>query len=175
MEETRQVRPCCTTLTLILLLIVAGKFAVAQNNYVIQVYGSQTVAPKTTMVQLHSNLIADGTKSLDGPAYPPNYLYPTNDALHESVEITQGITSWSEVGFYILTSAQSGQGWQWVGDRIQGQVRALDSWHWPVGVSLSVEFGYQRPYFSKDTWTMELRPIIDKQLGRWYFALNPAF
>src|SRR5277367_1112741 len=175
MGETGRVRPCGTMLTLILLLSVAGKFAVAQNNFVIQVYGSQTVAPKTAMVELHSNLIADGTKSLVGPAYPPNYLYPTNDALHESVQITQGITSWSEVGFYIFTSAQSGQGWQWVGDHIRAQVRAPDSWHWPVGASLAVEFGYQRPYFSTDTWTLEIRPIVDKQLGRWYFAVNPAF
>ena len=26
----------------------------------------------------------------------------------------------------------------------------------------------------KDTWTIELRPIIDKQIGRWYFTVNPA-
>jgi hypothetical protein len=44
-----------------------------------------------------------------------------------------------------------------------------------VGVSISQEFGYQRAQFSADTWTYELRPIIDKQLGRWYFAFNPAF
>jgi hypothetical protein len=44
-----------------------------------------------------------------------------------------------------------------------------------VGVSISQEFGYQRAQFSADTWTYELRPIIDKQVGRWYFAFNPAF
>jgi hypothetical protein len=49
-----------------------------------------------------------------------------------------------------------------------------DSWHWPVGVSLSTEIGYQRRVYSTDTWTWEIRPIIDKQIGRWYFALNPA-
>lgn len=41
-------------------------------------------------------------------------------------------------------------------------------------MSLSTEIGYQRPVFSPDTWTWEIRPIIDRQLGRWYFALNPA-
>ena len=25
-----------------------------------------------------------------------------------------------------------------------------------------------------DTWTWELRPIVDKTVGRWYFAVNPA-
>jgi hypothetical protein len=41
-------------------------------------------------------------------------------------------------------------------------------------VSLSTEFGYQRPIFSSDTWTLELRPIIDQQVGRWYWSENPA-
>jgi len=47
-------------------------------------------------------------------------------------------------------------------------------WEWPVGLSLSTEFGYQRRSFTEDTWSWELRPIIDKQWGRWYFSLNPS-
>jgi hypothetical protein len=43
-----------------------------------------------------------------------------------------------------------------------------------VGASLSAEFGFQRRGFSEDTWSMELRPIIDKQLGRWYGSFNPT-
>ncbi len=180
MGETRRVRLCGGMLILMLLPIVDGKFAVAQDNYQIsnyeiQVYGSQTVTPKTTMVESFSNVSADGTKPLAGSVYSANGLYPTNNVLHETVEITQGINSWSEVGFYVFTDVRSGQGWQWVGDHIRQQVRAPDSWHWPVGASLSIDFGYQRPQFSTDTWTLEVRPIVDKQLGRWYFAMNPAF
>ena len=33
---------------------------------------------------------------------------------------------------------------------------------------------FQRPVYSPDTWTWEIRPIVDKTLGRWYFAFNPA-
>jgi len=101
-------------------------------------------------------------------------VYPTNHQLHETIEITQGLTSWSEVGFYIFTSEQNGHGVQWVGDHIRPRVRVPDSWHWPVGVSLSTEIGYQRAVYSPDTWTWEIRPIVDKYLGRWYLALNPA-
>jgi len=63
---------------------------------------------------------------------------------------------------------------QWVGDHIRPRVRVPDSWHWPVGVSLSTEVGYQRAVYSPDTWTWEIRPIVDKTIGRWYFAVNPA-
>jgi len=167
--------PIKAALTFMFLLIVFGKLASAQNNYEIQVYGSDTVAPKTMMVELHSNFTAEGSYPAPGSEYTSEGVYPTNHAEHETLEVTQGLTSWSEIGFYVFTSARSGDGWQWVGDHIRPRVRAPDSWHWPVGASLSMEFGYVRPSFQKDTWTWEIRPIIDKQIGRWYFAVNPAF
>ena len=140
----------------------------AQGNYEIQVYGSDLVAPDHTMVELHSNFTVEGTKTtIDG-------VLPTNHAEHETVEITQGITDWFETGFYIFTSIQSDGGWQWVGDHIRPRFSIPESWHWPVGVSLSNEIGYQRAAFSRDTWTWEIRPIVDKTTGRWYFAVNPA-
>src|SRR5207244_2895261 len=40
---------------------------------------------------------------------------------------------------------------------------------------LSQEIGYQRRKFSPDTWTWEIRPIIDKQIGPWYLSFNPTF
>jgi hypothetical protein len=161
----------------IVLFFVAGLCslsAFAQDNYEIQVYGADTVAPKTTMLELHSNFTVDGSKPLPGSVYAADRLYPTNHAEHETLEITQGINNWCEVGFYVFTSLRDGQGWQWVGDHIRPRVRVPDSWHWPVGVSLSTEIGYQRRDFSTDTWTWEIRPIVDKSLGRWYFAVNPA-
>ena len=85
-----------------------------------------------------------------------------------------GDNDWAEVGFYVFSAAQSGYGWQWVGDHIRPRVRAPDKWHLPVGLSLSTEVGYQRPQYSPDTWTWEIRPIVDKTVGRWYFAFNPA-
>jgi hypothetical protein len=153
-----------------LVLLVAGcvAHARAQGNYEIQVYGADTIEPKSTMVELHSNYTVEGQKyTIDG-------VYPTHHQLHETLEITQGLTSWSEVGFYVFTSEQNGHGVQWVGDHIRPRVRVPDSWHWPLGVSLSTEVGYQRAVYSPDTWTWELRPILDKSMGRWYFALNPA-
>jgi hypothetical protein len=150
------------------LFILFATTARAQGNYEIQVYGSDTVAPKTLMAELHSNFTPEGQKNLiDG-------VYPTNHQEHETVELTQGITRWSELGFYIFTSEQEGHGVQWVGDHIRPRVRAPDSWHWRVGVSLSTEIGYQRAVYSPDTWTWEIRPIVDKTLGRWYVAFNPA-
>jgi hypothetical protein len=150
-------------------LFLASWTARAQDNYEIQVYGSDTVQPGHTMVELHSNFTVTGSKTVqDG-------VYPTEHAWHETIEITQGFTDWFEIGLYIFTSADTTYGWQWVGDHIRPRVRVPESWHWPVGVSISNELGYQRYPYSPDTWTWEIRPIVDKKLGKWYMSFNPTF
>jgi hypothetical protein len=160
-------RPSICVPTVLVVMLLAA-LARAQDNYEIQVYGSDTVSPRRTMVELHSNFTADGSKTAE------NGVLPSNHAQHETLEFSQGFTSWFETGFYVFTSIQPDGGWQWVGDHIRPRVRVPESWHWPVGVSLSNEFGYQRRDFSPDTWTWEIRPIVDKKIGRWYLSFHPT-
>jgi hypothetical protein len=151
------------------LLALGAATAHAQDNYEIQVYGSEMGPPGSTMLELHTNFTAQGSKT------EQNGIEPSNHAVHETLEITQSFTDWAEVGFYVFTSIQREEGWQWVGDHIRPRFRIPESWHWPVGLSLSQEIGYQQREFSPDTWTYELRPIIDKKMGRWYWSFNPTF
>lgn len=154
---------------LVLLAGLSADRAFGQDNYEIQVYSQDTVAPGHTMVELHNNFTFQGSKTtIDG-------VRQTNHQWHETIEITHGFNDWFEVGFYIFTAAQNGYGWDWVGDHIRPRFRVPEKWKWPVGVSVSNEFGYQRSQFSSDTWTYELRPIIDKKIGRWYLDFNPTF
>src|SRR6202453_5418031 len=149
-----------------LILIFAASLSRAQDNYEIQVYGSDLVDPRHTMVELHSNFTIDGSKRIvDG-------VYPTNHAEHETVEITHCFNDWFECGFYIFTSITEFQSVLWVGDHISPLVAVPKKWHWPVGVSLSNEIGYQRRQYSVDTWTWEIRPIVDQKIGRWYWSLD---
>lgn len=153
---------------LLMVLFTCAASLRAQDNYEIQVYSADTVEPLSTMVEFHTNFTAQGEKNvIDG-------VQPTNHAIHETIEITQGFTDWFETGFYIFTSARSGDGWDWVGDHIRPRFRIPEKWHWPVGVSLSNEIGYQRRAFSQDTWTWEMRPIVDKKIERWYLSFNPT-
>ena len=136
---------------------VAGLIAVvartlplaAQENYEIQVYGSETMARGLTMFELHSNFTVNGSRALPGDP-----LSPTNHALHETLEITHGFNDWSELGFYWFNSVPSGESPQWVGTHIRPRFRVPESWGWPVGVSISQEVGYSRPKFTDgDSWT----------------------
>jgi hypothetical protein len=140
----------------------------AQDSYEIQVYPSETIEHRRTMFELHTNFTADGRRTVAAAG-----VLPTHHALHETIEITHGFTPWLEIGFYTFASVQGGALY-WVGNHVRPRIAAPAAWHWPFGVSLSVELGYQRPEFSVDTWTWEIRPIVDKQLGRLYLSLNPT-
>jgi len=150
-----------------LICLVAG-VARAQENYEIQVYGSETIPRGVTMIELHNNFTAKGPKTTaDG-------TLPTNHAWHETIEITHGFNDWFETGFYIFTSARNGSGWDFVGTHIRPRFRVPPKWHWPVGVSLSQEIGFVRRQFSEDQWSWEIRPIVDKEMGKWYVTFNPV-
>lgn len=151
-----------------LMSTLAPARAWAQGNFEIQVYGSELTAPGQTTGELHTNVAIRGT------THTEDGVVPTQGAVHETLEVTYGFTEWFETGFYLFTSFQPESGWEWVGDHIRPRVSIPESWHWPVGLSLSTEVGYQRREFSTDTWTWEIRPIVDQKIGRWYWAFNPA-
>lgn len=147
----------------------AALAAAAQDNYEIQVYSSEMDPPGTTTLELHTNFTAQGRSSVrDG-------VVPTNHALHETLEVAHGFADWFDTGIYLFTTIEPDAGWHFVGSHIHPRVTVPESWHWPLGLSLGQEVGYQRRQFSENTWTYELQPILDKKVGRWYVAFNPTF
>lgn len=149
-------------------LLFCTRMAVAQDNYEIQVYGSETVEKGRTMLELHSNYTLNGSKG-----YVSGEL-PTNHVQHETIEITHGWTTWFETGFYFFNAIGSGGRTGYVGSHIRPRVAVPKSWNWPVGVSVSTEFGFQKSAFSANTSTLEIRPIVDKKWNRLYISLNPT-
>lgn len=154
---------------LIAFLAVFTATVKAQDNYEIQVYGSETMEKGHTMVELHSNYTLIGSKFIDVDG-----TLPTNHVEHETIEITHGWTTWFETGFYIFNSVGTGGRTAYVGSHIRPRVAAPDTWKWPVGVSLSVEFGFQKAAYSASTESLEIRPIIDKKWNKLYLAFNPT-
>src|SRR5574337_816426 len=132
----------------------------SQDNYEIQVYGSQTQPKHSTIFELHSNYTFDGEKEI------VKGVRPSDGALHETIEITHGLSDIFEMGFYLFMNYSPGYGYKIVGTHLRPRIMAPTKWNWPVGVSLSTEFGYQSKYYCDQTWNIEIRPIIDKQWSK---------
>src|SRR6266446_1815271 len=92
--------------------VAASAPALAQDNYEIQVYSAETVAPGATMIELHSNYTFRGGNEAE------QGVRPTAHALHETLEVTHGFSPWFEAALYTFTSAQAGHGWNWVGNHL---------------------------------------------------------
>ncbi len=140
----------------------------AQGSYEVQVYGSGLAEPGVTMFETHSNFTIKGSKTTD------DGTLPTHHQFHETLEITHGFNRWFETGFYLFSSAQANHGWGFVGTHIRPRIAVPKEYKLPVGLSLSTEIGYQRAKYSADTWTWEIRPIIDKEFGKLTLTFNPT-
>jgi len=154
-------------ITAILIFILSYQLK-AQDNYEIQVYGSELVDAGHTMVELHSNYTAGGSKIIAGGVLPTNHVF------HETIEITHRWSPWFETGFYFFNTIGNDGRTAYVGSHIRPRVSVPESWKWPVGLSLSVEFGFQKAQYSANTSTLEIRPIIDKKWGSLYVSINPT-
>lgn len=153
-----------TGITICLLLLHLSSHGQADNE--IQVYSSPTIQKRWTMFELHSNHTFRGS----------DYLIDSKSAhwTNETLEITHGVAKNFEIGFYTFTGFAPRGGYQYLGNQIRPRVTVPGEWKWPVGASLSAEFGFFRPdKDSKFFWQGEIRPIIDKTVKNWYFTFNP--
>ena len=145
------------TLCLFQFVWLFGSSIYAQADNEIQVYASPTIQHKWTIFELHSN----------HTAHEPRWT-------NETLEITHGFGKNFELGFYTFTAFSPSGDFQYLGNQIRPRFTVPVEKNWKIGASLSMEFGFFRPHKdSSFNWQGEIRPILDKTIGNWYFALNP--
>ena len=139
----------------------------AQDNYEIQVYPSETMAPKTLLIELHSNFTVEGSTTTQFG------MLPTQHQEHETIELTEGINDWSEIGFYIFTAEQK-RPRRAVGGRSHTPASADPS---PLALArgsepIDASSDMPEPAYSNPTWSWQIMPIVDQTIGRWYWSVN---
>ena len=150
--------------------IVCPVPAQAQDPFEIHVYEYEQLAPGGFTLEGHFNFVGIGTNSFNGP------VAPTNHQFHMTGELTGGITDNVSVGFMLLTAARpGGSGLEYAGWRVLPHFYAPKSWHLPLDLGLVSEFSFQRTTYEENSKRVELRPIIEKTLGRFQLDLNPVF
>lgn len=74
----------------------------------------------------------------------------------------------------MLAHRPGGDTLDYVGWRLRPRVSVPGSWGWPVGESMSAEVGFPRKAYEENSVTLELRPIIEKKIGRFQIDVNPV-
>ena len=154
---------------LLTFLFIGASEARAQDPFEIQVYEYETVPKGMWNLETHLNYIGKGTRKFEGP------VAPTNNQFHLTFELTRGVTENFEMAGYLVLAHRPGRdALEYVGWRLRPRVSVPRSWHWPVDVSMSVEFGFPRKAYEENSVTLELRPIIEKKFGRFQIDVNPV-
>jgi hypothetical protein len=139
----------------------------AQDSFEVQVYESEIVPKNHSELDVHTLFVQRGGSTWEGT------VAPSDKQAHLAFEFTRGISEEFELGGYLLFAHRPGEGTEYAGFRLRPRVRAPDAWGSPVGLSLSVEIGFPQLLYEPNHVTLEIRPIIDKKVGRWRLSVNP--
>jgi len=156
------------TLGLILATVLQVCLAHPQDLFEFQVYDSDLVPKDGWEIDVHLIHIQKGT------LLPEESVLPTQGQSHLAIETTRGFAEEFELGSYVLFARRADGRLDYAGVRLRPRFKAPERWDLPVGVSLSFEFGWPKTRYEADPSSLEIRPIIDKAIGRWRFNLNPV-
>lgn len=153
------------------LLFLISQCGFAQDPFEIQVYEYDTVAKGRWNLETHFNVVGKGTKE------PEGLVSPTNHQVHLTYELTHGITDYFEMAGYLVLARRPGINpfLEFAGWRIRPRFRLPESLPLPFQVSISTEFAFPRSQYEEAKTTFELRPILERKIGRWQFDFNPTF
>jgi hypothetical protein len=95
---------------------------------------------------------------------------------YNQYEVTYGLTDRIEASAYLLMALPAGHGYWYAGSeyRVRGQL--FDQDELPVDLGWYAELEWHKtPQFDDADLELELRPIIEKDIGRFSLVANPIF
>jgi hypothetical protein len=153
---------------------VMGNAAYAQMDpYEFEVYPYATLSRGMIEIESDNAVVANGfnqpDKGLGG-------VYPSQGTWFSGEEFTYGLTDRIETAAYITFAQPSGHGFWWAGDKVRLRGRLFDPGTLPVDLGWYTELEWHKtPQFDDADLELELKPIIEKDIGRFSLVLNPVF
>jgi hypothetical protein len=152
----------------ILLLVVCAAALRAQDPFEIHVYEYERLPLGTFTYEAHTNYVVHGTKTYDG------LVGPTQNQFHFTSELTAGITDDFRAAFVVLTAKRPDHSLEYAGFRVLPHIYASPRWHLPLNLGFVAEFSFAKAEYVDNPWQVELRPIVEKHIGRLQLDGNPV-
>lgn len=137
----------------------------ALNYFELEVYPYKTATKGETELELFTAYTRRGTQNAPVP--------DNNQGLvRDSLEVTYGVTDKTEVAGYVdYSRARGNGGWDLKGSRVHVRTRFAEKGEWPVDLGLYAEAEFPRQ--DVNDVEFELRGIIEKDVDKWTFDINP--
>lgn len=165
-------------ITFVLLITLAGfvhaRLAAAQlDPFEFEVYPYRTL--NRGMVELESlnSAVAKGHRGEGGTS---KGILPSQSMWRTAFELTYGLTDRIEAVAYVNLAKPRGGDLQYAGSKFRLRGSLFDQGQLPVDLGWYIELDYHRvPKFDDQKLELELKPIIQKDLGDFSLMFNPIF
>jgi hypothetical protein len=157
----------------VLLLLPAAAMAQV-DPFEFEVYPYQTTGHGVLEIESLNSVVADGHSESDAGTssgeFPSNHMYRT------ALEVTYGLGQKLEVAAYLNLAHPNGEELQYAGSKFRLRGSLFEQGQLPVDLGWYAELEWNRtPQFDDSELELDLRPIIEKDIGRFALALNPKF
>lgn len=147
--------------------LLLSQAAHALNYFELEVYPYNTAAQGEVELENFTAYTRRGTQ--DAPV-PEN----NQGLVRNSMEVTYGVTDKTEVAGYLdYSRARGNDNWDFKGSRAHVRTRFAEKGEWPVDLGLYAEA--ELPHQDENDLEFELRGIVEKDVGKWTFDINPIF
>jgi hypothetical protein len=171
-----QTRPYLLMLSclLALLLFVSSHAAAQVDPWEFEVYPYLTETRGTFEFESDNAVVAKGhNQPGSGTAAG---TFPSQSMWYNQYEFTYGLTDRIEAAVYLNLAQPRGEGSWYAGSKYRLRGRLFDEGVLPVDLGWYVELEWHKtPQFDDDELELELRPIMERDIGPWSFIANPTF
>ncbi len=157
-------------LVVVLLLLAVPDAARAQDAFEIQVYDAATAPPGDFGFELHVNNVLSGVRTSS-----PQGELPSNHVTHLTLEPHLGLAPWCEAGAYFQVAVRPDGELDYAGVKLRFKIRIPRRVRGLLGFALNFELSSVPESYEATGLGGEVRPVLDLQWRRLYFAINPIF
>jgi hypothetical protein len=167
-------RLIATSTLVVASLLIARRAAAQVDPWEFEVYPYATESRGMLEIESDNAYIANGhSQGGNGTAAG---TFRSQGMWYSGEELTYGLTDRIETAAYLSLSQPSGHGLWWAGDKLRLRGRLFDEEVLPVNLGWYVELEWHKtPQFDNADLELELKPIIEKDFGRFSVTLNPVF
>jgi hypothetical protein len=102
--------------------------------------------------------------------------FPSEGMWYNQFELDYGLTNRTEADVMLDLAQPSGHGYWYAGSKYSLRGKMFDEGELPVDLGWYAELEWRKtPQFDSNELQLDLRPIIEKDLGRLSIVLNPKF
>ena len=156
------------------LFLDAARARAQVDPWEFEVYPYATESRGTAEIETDNAVIANGhSQGGNGTAAG---TFHSQGMWYNQYELTYGLTDRVEFAAYLLAAQPAGHGYWYAGSEYRLRGRLFDPGVMPVDVGWYAELEWHKtPQFDDADIELELRPILEKDIGRVSFIANPIF